>query len=176
MTLVIKTKLVESVRQQVRDFETLEEWVKDDPRIRFLNETYSRGRMLDLINSCDAYVSLHRAEGFGLGLAEAMKLGKAVIATNYSGNRDFTNRENACLVDYTLRKVKADDYYLPGDSVWADADVEQAAGYMRRLFEDEAYRRRIGEKAQAYINENHSYQVVGECYRRRFETYRSDVG
>ena len=167
--LVIKTKLVMSVRQQVRDFEMLQEWVREDPRIRFLNETYDRDRMLDLIHSCDVYVSLHRSEGFGLGLAEAMKLGKAVIATDYSGNRDFTNRENACLVDYTLRKVEKEDYYLPGSSVWADANVEQAAGYMRRLLEDEAYRKRIGEKAQTFINENHSFQVVGKRYRSRLK-------
>ena len=49
--------------------------------------------MLDLIHCCDVYVSLHRAEGFGLGMAEAMKMGKAVIATNYSGNTDFTKRK-----------------------------------------------------------------------------------
>lgn len=169
MALVIKSKLVTSVQQQVKDYEILQEWVRDDPRIKFINETYDKDRMLDLIYSCDVYVSLHRAEGFGLGMAEAMKLGKAVIATNYSGNTDFTNRENSCLVDYTLQKVNKGDYYFPGNSVWADADVAQAAVYMRRLVEDEAYRKRIGERAKAFINENHSYWQTGARYRRRLK-------
>ncbi len=167
VTLVIKSKLVSSSPQQVQDYETLQEWVRGDSRICFVNETFDKDRMLDLIHSCDVYVSLHRAEGFGLGMAEAMKMGKAVIATDYSGNRDFTNRSNACLVDYTLKKVKEGDYYLPGNSVWADADVEQAAGYMRKLTEDPEFLRKIGEQARLFMERNHSFRSVGERYRKR---------
>ena len=95
-----------------------------------------------------------------------MKLGKAVIA-NYSGNRNFTDRENACLVDYSLRKVKKEDCYLFGNAVWADADVEQAAGYLRRLFENEVHRNGIRNKVYISINENHGYQIVGKLYWSR---------
>jgi glycosyltransferase involved in cell wall biosynthesis len=114
VALVIKTKLVDSVAQQVKDYETLQEWVRGDSRIHLINEVYTKDRMLDLIHCCDVYVSLHRAEGFGLGMAEAMKMGKAVIATNYSGNTDFTRGDNACLVDYTLQKVEPGELFCRG--------------------------------------------------------------
>ena len=169
VTLVIKSKLVSSVRQQVSDYEALEKWVRGDPRIKFIHETYDKDRMLDLIHSCDAYVSLHRAEGFGLGMAEAMKMGKAVIATNYSGNTDFTKPENACLVDYTLQKVKKGAYYLQGNSVWADADVEQAAGYMRKLAGDPDFVKKIGKQARLFMDKNHSFQSAGKKYRKRLQ-------
>ena len=170
VVLVIKSKLVSSVEQQVSDYRMVEDWVKADSRIRLINEIYTKDQMLDLIHCCDAYASLHRAEGFGLGMAEAMKMGKAVIATNYSGNTDFTLADNACLVDYTLQKVGPEElYYLQGNSVWADADVAQAADYMRRLVEDEDYRKRIGEKARSFMDENHSFRQVGERCRRRLQ-------
>ena len=168
VVLVIKAKLVDSVAQQVDDYAMLQEWVQGDSRIHLINEVYTKDQMLDLINCCDVYVSLHRAEGFGLGMAEAMKMGKAVIATGYSGNMDFTKPDNACLVDYTLKKVGPEKlYYLQGDSVWADADVGQAVDYMRRLVEDEGYRRGIGEKGRVFMDEKHGFGVVGGRYRRR---------
>ncbi|MCF8128206.1 MAG: glycosyltransferase family 4 protein [Deltaproteobacteria bacterium] len=168
VALVIKSKLVRTVEQQVNDYRILEEWIQGDSRIRLINETYTKDQMLDLINCCDVYASLHRAEGFGLGMAESMKMGKAVIATNYSGNTDFTRADNACLVDYTLQKVGPEAlYYFQGNSVWADADVDQAAGYMRRLVEDEDYRIEIGEKAKAFMDENHCFRRIGERYGKR---------
>ncbi len=63
-----------------------------------------------LVKLCDCFLSLHRSEGFGRGLAEAMYLGKPVIATGYSGNLDFTNDHNSCLVDYRLIPVREDEY------------------------------------------------------------------
>lgn len=167
VALVIKSKWVSTVEQQVRDYRMLEEWVKGDSRIRLINEIYTKDQMLDLIACCDAYVSLHRAEGFGLGMAEAMKMGKAVIATDYSGNMDFTKSDNACLVDYELTELPPGSYYMQGDSVWAEADVGQAVDYMRRLVGDVDYRMGIGEKARVFMDEKHGFGVVGERYRKR---------
>ena len=76
-----------------------------------LTDHYTRLETNDLMACADCYVSLHRAEGFGLGLAEAMYLGKPAIATNYSGNVDFMTPENSYLVEYRLRKVVAEDQY-----------------------------------------------------------------
>ncbi len=93
-----------------------------------LTDHYTRLETNDLMACADCYVSLHRAEGFGLGLAEAMYLGKPAIATNYSGNVDFMTPENSYLVEYRLRKVVAEDHiynpygatvYKPG-FLWAD--------------------------------------------------------
>jgi hypothetical protein len=100
-------------------------------------------------------------------MAEAMKMGKAVIATGYSGNMDFTGRENACLVDYELKRVPPGGYYMQGNSVWAEPNVGQAAGYMRRLFEDEGFRREIGGRGKGFMDEAHCFKRIGERYRER---------
>ena len=80
-----------------------------------------------LIKCCDVLISLHRSEGFGLVLAEAMYLGVPVIATNWSANVDFMNHGNACMVDYTL--IPTDGSYIYGqtDQRWADPNTDQAA-------------------------------------------------
>jgi glycosyltransferase involved in cell wall biosynthesis len=74
-----------------------------------ITETYSRQKMHDLYYNIDCYVSLHRAEGFGLGLAEAMAAAKPVIATAYSGPCDFLRADNSYRVDYQLRPVISQD-------------------------------------------------------------------
>ena len=86
-----------------------------------------------MVASCDCYVSLHRAEGFGLPLAEAMFLGKPTIATAYSGNLEFQNEENSYLVGFRLVPIGGDGTHYPANGVWAEPDVEQAATLMRRV-------------------------------------------
>ena len=87
--------------------------------------------------SCDCYVSLHRSEGLGLGMAECMLLGKPVVATAYSGNLAFMDADNSCLVDYSLIPVREGEYPAWQDQHWAEPDIEQAAAYLRRLADDE---------------------------------------
>ena len=84
------------------------------PHVRLLEGYVSPAETHALIATADCFVSLHRAEGLGLGPAEAMALGKPVIATGYSGNLDYMTRENAYLVDYTLRSGRARLLALPG--------------------------------------------------------------
>ncbi|MDH4482519.1 MAG: glycosyltransferase [Rhodoferax sp.] len=101
-----------------------------DRRIHVITETFDRPAVLGLINTCDAYVSLHRAEGFGRTMAEALLLGKPVVATNYSGNVDFIDAESDFLVDYKI--INAMDYsyqWVDGadKQVWADVDINNAA-------------------------------------------------
>ncbi|MDP2182316.1 MAG: glycosyltransferase family 4 protein [Actinomycetota bacterium] len=108
--------------------------------------------LLELYASCDALISLHRAEGLGLVLMEAMSLGKPVICTGWSGNMDFTSEENSCLVPYTLVPVTAthDAYRSEGFSrqpEWAEPDVDAAADWMRRLSEEPELRASLGERA-----------------------------
>ena len=96
----------------------------NDPRIITINETFYRERILGLFNCCDAFVSLHRAEGFGRTIAEAMLLGKPVVVTNFSGNTDFTNLETAFLVRRPFIPVKKDDYHFGEGQYWCDPNVE----------------------------------------------------
>jgi glycosyltransferase involved in cell wall biosynthesis len=120
--------------------------------------------LVDLISCCDVYVSLHRSEGFGFGLAEAMALGKPVIATAYSGNLDFTTTSNSCQVGYRLTEITDADHaydegaravYLPG-SIWADPDIAEAARWMQLLSEDPEMRRSIGEAGRLTVLERNS--------------------
>jgi glycosyltransferase involved in cell wall biosynthesis len=129
-----------------------------------VNAELSRADMNGLLARADVYVSLHRSEGFGLGLAEAMYLGKPVITTAYSGNMDFTTPENSCLVGYSMRRVRDEDHrhyppatalYRPG-LVWAEPDVALAARWMRLLFRCPELRREIGERAAQTIRRQYS--------------------
>jgi glycosyltransferase involved in cell wall biosynthesis len=119
-----------------------------DPRIVVRDEIIDRAHVHALQRCADVYVSLHRAEGFGLGLAECMAMGKAVIATNWSGNVDFMSEDNSCLVDYSLVPVGEGEYPHPPGAMWADADVDKAAAHMRRLADDPALTRAIGARAK----------------------------
>ena len=121
-------------------------------QIHVLAETLSYGDVLSLYASCDVYVSLHRAEGLGLGLMEAMTLGKPVIATAWSGNMTFMNYTNSCPVNYRLIPVDASTpVYRKGtlgtETIWADPDIDEAAAWMRRLADDPDLRAEIGRKA-----------------------------
>jgi glycosyltransferase involved in cell wall biosynthesis len=104
-----------------------------------IEETLDRPDVLGLINACDAYVSLHRGEGFGRTLAEAMLYGKPVIATNYSGNVDFMMEGLSYPVDFTLERIPRDAYpflELTDGAEWAEPDVEDAAQKMRDAYRD----------------------------------------
>ncbi|MGH2871553.1 MAG: glycosyltransferase family 4 protein, partial [Solirubrobacteraceae bacterium] len=101
--------------------------------------------------ACDCYVSLHRAEGFGLGMAEAMWNGKPVIATGYSGNLDFMTESNSLLVDHELVRIGEGFDPYPADGVWAQPSVEHAAALMRRVFDDRELAARLGTTAAAEI-------------------------
>ena len=103
------------------------------PNVRLLDEVLPREALNSLLGACDCYVSLHRSEGFGLTMAEAMALGKPVIATGYSANMDFMNEDNSFLVRYRLVEIE-DDYgpYTHG-FLWAEPDLEHAAELMRRV-------------------------------------------
>ena len=122
-----------------------------------------------MVASCDCYVSLHRAEGFGLPLAEAMFLGKPTIATAYSGNLEFQNEENSYLVGFRLVPIGGDGTQYPSNGVWAEPDVEQAAALMRRVFHDQAASRAVGARAAADIRRTHSLQAAGVSMERRLE-------
>jgi glycosyltransferase involved in cell wall biosynthesis len=114
----------------------------------------------DLVDEADAFVSLHRAEGFGLQMADAMAIGKPVIATGYSGNLDYMNEKNACLVGYDVRMLDEGDVYLdPGatatygrGSFWIDPDLDGAARWMSRIADNRGLRDRIAGAAAAETN------------------------
>jgi glycosyltransferase involved in cell wall biosynthesis len=116
---------------------------------RVMDGTISRAEFLDLLSDCDVLLSLHRAEGFGLVLAEAMLMGKPVVATAWSGNLDFMTDGTACLVP--IRMIRASDEYYGGlRASWAEPSVEAAAAWLTRLI-DPDLRNLIGTAAREHV-------------------------
>ena len=110
--------------------------------------------LVNLTNACDVYMSLHRGEGFGLGIAEAMTLGKPVIVTDYSSTTEFCKPDNAMLVPYILVAPKPDQHDIAEYThvtKWAEPDIDAAAKALRRLYDEPALREELGRKAKAFI-------------------------
>jgi len=159
VALVIKT----TNGQRRRDaLGSLEAAAEGDPRVRVVDRFMSRDEVYGLESVVDSYVSLHRSEGFGLGLAESMSLGKPVIGTAYSGNMEFMDASNSCLVGYRLIEVDAGQYPYPDGQVWAEPDVEDAAYHMRRLVDDPGYASELGARAREHMAREFSFEAVGE--------------
>lgn len=138
-------------------------------RVVLIDESMSDSDTKNLVRCCDCFVSLHRSEGFGRGLAEAMYLGKPVVATRYSGNLDFMDDDTAYLVDHTLVPVKPGEYPFPESQVWADADVEQAAAHMALLLDDPERGRITGRAASQAVRTRIGWRAAGTRYRERLE-------
>lgn len=122
--------------------------IEGQKNIRHLAGVMPAGELDDHYAAADAVISLHRAEGFGLVLAEAMLRGLPVVATDWSGNVDFMNESNSCPVRCTL--VPAHDPQRVYDYPqwhWAEPDIDHAAELLRRLRDDTHYRLQIGQKA-----------------------------
>ena len=131
-----------------KDLRLLREELAGYQNIWLLPEIYTKVEINSLIGLSDAVVSLHRAEGFGLVPAEAMLLGTPVIASNWSSTTEFMDGESACLVDCRLIPIEEDVGPYQKGQRWADPDLKQAAGYMRRLYEEPEYRRRLSENGK----------------------------
>ncbi len=137
------------------------------PDIRIINEPWTAERTAALMAACDAYVSLHRAEGFGLTVAEAMAGGKPVIATAYSGTLDIATPDTAYLVPCRTVMLEADDGYYRRGTVWAEPDLEVAARLMRRVASHPDEARAVGARAAARMRTLFSPEVVGARMRDR---------
>ncbi|WP_251555321.1 glycosyltransferase family 4 protein [Neobacillus muris] len=164
--LVIKINNASHFPEQV---ETLKQTISGFDPIFIIDRIVSRSEVNGLIASCDSYVSLHRSEGFGLPMAEAMFLGKPVIATKWSGNMDFMNEENACLVDFTLQKIGERYGPYAADQLWAEPNIDQAALFMKRITEDRDFAGKIGENGKSTIIGQYSPQAIGERYQARLQ-------
>lgn len=114
--------------------------------VRLMTDWLPRERMAALLAGADIVLSLHRSEGFGFMPAQAMVVGKAVVATGWSGNLDFMTPDNSALVDYTLVPVR-DPQALYDGGRWAEPDVEDAAAKLAVLLGDAQERRRLGARA-----------------------------
>lgn len=145
--------------------------------VEVIDRVLNRQDIIALINECDVYLSLHRAEGFGLTIAEAMAMGKVVIATGYSGNMEFMNVNNSLAVKYKLVDIQ-EKYgpYCPGNH-WAQPDIHHAASLLRMLYENHEVGYMIGQNAVADIARELSPLTIGNAIALRLQPLKHhDVG
>ena len=169
--LVIKTMGAEDNyerHEQLRELCT-------DPRISLRDIRMARDELIGLIKASDAFVSLHRSEGFGRGPAEAMLLGRPTILTAYSGTSDFATSKCAYLVDHALVPVLAGEYIGVDGQNWADANVATAARHMRTIYEQPESARRIGKRGKAEIARLLNPSVVGQAMHARLSKLLSHM-
>lgn len=162
--LVIKTI---NGHLHLREYESLKRSIGHDPRMILLDAYMTQEKALGLQSVCDAYISLHRSEGLGLGMAQAMYLGKPVIGTAYSGNLEFMNASNSILVPYDLVSVRAGEYsHYPGQ-YWANPSVMDAANVMIQLVANPNQGRALGQKASDYMRMHHSLAQMEGAIKAR---------
>lgn len=151
--LTVKCRNLEMFPQFAQD---LHEAAALDPRIELIEHNMNESEVHTLLSSCDVLVSPHRSEGFGLVMAEAMALGRPVIATGWSGNLDYMTEQNACLLPYRL--VPVDDptgiYQMARGAVWAEADIAAGVRAMRLLRDNPEHYAALGDKARQDVLKN----------------------
>ena len=138
---------------QEKQMKELKGQLTDYRNIYYITDTIDKESVNSLIRCADVFVSLHRAEGFGLVMAEAMLLETPVIATNWSSNTEFMDRESACMVECKMvRNPKTEGLYRKG-CIWAEPDYDQAAEYMVRLWQDGGYYKQKQRDGKAYVSQ-----------------------
>jgi glycosyltransferase involved in cell wall biosynthesis len=135
--------------------------------ISVVDAVISRAEVNALYRLCDCYVSLHRSEGFGLTIVEAMAAGKPVIATAYSGNMDFMTPHNSFPVRYNLTEIERDHGPYRKGWHWAEPDLDHAVELMRHTYESRDDSAAIGERARKDVLGQLHPGVIGEKMKRR---------
>ena len=135
--------------------------------IRIFDELLPRQGIYSLMAFADAYVSLHRSEGFGLTLSEAMACGKPVIATGYSGNMDFMSPSNSFLTRFSLVEIEKDYGPYRKGNVWADPDVDHASELMLRLVQDRTLAAEVAGRGQADVMRILHPATIANAVKRR---------
>lgn len=149
------------------DLERLKMRAMSRPDVVIIDRNLPHDQNAALTDRSDCYVSLHRSEGFGLGIAEAMALGKPVIATAYSGNLDFMDHENSFLVPFTPVEVPKGCEPYPSGARWADPMTEEAARLMRLVYENPDLAAAKGRRARESILATHGIEVRARFIRER---------
>jgi hypothetical protein len=154
-------QLVLKVKDRERGAEEWAAKLKPDAQTKVIATPLDTFGVKSLINACDCFVSLHRSEGFGRGLGEAMALGRLAMATGWSGNMDFMTADNSLLVQHEMLKLKRDDYPHWRGQSWADPSIDHALALLRPVLADPTRGRAIAERGQAEVLRSHGNRVVG---------------
>lgn len=160
-------------RRTTAEYDWLQARCAEDPRIRLVVGHLDREELIRLYGCCDVFVSLHRSEGFGRGLAEALQLGLDVIATDFGGNRDFCTGPLAHPVRYRTVPIPRGAYPNAGGHRWAEPDQAHAVNLMRQVAEHQQAHGRA-PSAGAVYSERFSCRAVGARYRERLQELWAD--
>ncbi|MEC3862654.1 glycosyltransferase [Mesobacterium sp. TK19101] len=177
--LVVKTQNRDSVFDavQVQLWDRVDSIVASDPRIVVMNETLSYRDLLRLKAGSDCYITLHKSEGWGFGMIEAMNLGVPVVCTAYSGNMDFCSDETAWLVEYEESLLKQGDYiFVRKGSKWAEPSVEHAAKQLRAAYDNPEERLARAKAAQDFIHKEFSSKAIAKRYGGRLREILETLG
>ena len=169
VALVIKTTNAE---RHAADAEALRAAVRGCANIVLRDAYVTSDDYFSMLDACDCYVSLHRSEGFGLTVAEAMALGKPVISTAYSSTIEFANETNSFPVPAQIVEVGSDAPPYPATSRWAEPDMDAAAEQMARVYVDRGGAADAGARARADIASLHSPSARGPLLRRLLDEAR----
>lgn len=150
-----------------QDIADIRAYLDEYTNVYFMTETLSKVEVNSLIADADVLVSMHRAEGFGLVMAEAMLNGVPCIATNWSANTEFMNRDVACMLDYELVELEREIGPYKKGSKWAEPSVEQAAMYMRKLYEKPELYERLSVSGKAYVEKKLGKERVAKLIKDR---------
>ena len=164
--LVIKTQ---NRDRNPEAFKVLQAALSGLSNTTLIDRTLSREDVHNLEAACDAFVSLHRSEGFGLAVAEAMFLGKPVISTDWSATAEFVNAHNGYPVAFDLVELTETHGPYEKGQIWANPRVEDAARWMREIVENPEAAKRRGQQAAADIREHYSPAAIGNRYAKRIE-------
>jgi hypothetical protein len=142
-----------------------EEWasrfVRPGPHVQVISTPLDSVGVRSLMAACDCFVSLHRAEGFGRGLGEAMALGRLALGTAWSGNLDFMRPENSLLVRHGMTPLRHGDYPHWQGQQWAEPEVDHAYALLAPMLENAATARAMGERARIDVLASHGNRAVG---------------
>jgi glycosyltransferase involved in cell wall biosynthesis len=166
VSLVVKVMNIGQSGELWDEFATL---AARDNRIIVINKILEKQDLINLISSCDCFISLHRSEGFGRNIAEAMLLGVPVITSNFSGNTDYCNNETSFLVGGEEVPLRPGDYLFHDSQYWFEADIGQAAQQMKIVIEQPEKVRGVIRNAFAYMEKNYSLKAVAPIYQNAIE-------
>lgn len=160
-----------SAEQFPRQAEALRALAGADPRIHWLDRLLAPADLDQLLLEADALVSLHRAEGFGLVLAEAMAIGLPVIATGYSGNGEFCLPGSCLLVPWQPIAIPATTGDYPAGAIWAEPELAAAAAAMQQLVADPAAAQALGERGRVAVRERLDPDRLAAIIRQRLGSH-----
>jgi glycosyltransferase involved in cell wall biosynthesis len=158
------TDAIRSIIQEIKSTLRLPAY----PRIVLISQLLSSQQVEAIHIRGDCYVSLHRAEGFGIPLVEAMLHENPVVGTDYSGSSDFLTEDTGYPVKYMLTPVSGMPWHMyKGNMLWAEPDLMHARQQMRQVFQDQEEAKSKAVAGRQWIKENLNWKTVGERMKKR---------